>query len=58
MDTKRENDCAKKKSTLRQNERGPNIFSNKNKQRENEEEKMNSLSGIRTPVFHVTGEDT
>ena len=21
-------------------------------------EKMNSLSGIRTPVFHVTGEDT
>ena len=26
--------------------------------RENDVEKMNSLSGIRTPVFHVTGEDT
>ena len=30
-----------------------------NEWKENEdEEKMNSLSGIRTPVFHVTGEDT
>ena len=26
--------------------------------RQTNKEKMNSLSGIRTPVFHVTGEDT
>ena len=28
------------------------------REKEDDKEKMNSLSGIRTPVFHVTGEDT